>query len=103
MVAITAAHLAGLADSPLVRSALRSGAFVLAVLLFLLSLRRSGEGVGRIAERLETTEKANEIKRRMLDAAAAVLVIATSWLTGFATAGFEARWTRGQLSTNNQT
>ncbi len=38
--------------------------------LFLLSLRRSGERAGRLAERLENTEKANEIQRRMLEAAA---------------------------------
>jgi len=42
----------------------------LAVLLFLLALRRSGERVGRLAERLENQEKANEIQRRMLEAAA---------------------------------
>jgi hypothetical protein len=38
--------------------------------MFLLSLRRAGERVGRIAERLEHTEKANETQRRMLEAAA---------------------------------
>ncbi|HCP81325.1 MAG TPA: hypothetical protein DIT67_06950 [Octadecabacter sp.] len=38
--------------------------------LFLLSLRRSGERAGRLAEQLENTEKANEIQRRMLEAAA---------------------------------
>ena len=38
--------------------------------LFLLNLRRSGERAGRLAERLENTEKANEIQRRMLEAAA---------------------------------
>jgi len=42
----------------------------LAISLFLLSLRRSGERVGRLAERLENTEKANEIQRRMLEASA---------------------------------
>ena len=35
-----------------------------------MSLRRSGERVGRISERLAITEKANEIQRRMLEAAA---------------------------------
>jgi hypothetical protein len=53
-----------------VRAALCYGAIVLAVLLFLLSLRRSGERAGRLAERLETTEKANDVQRRMLEAAA---------------------------------
>ena len=36
--------------------------------LFLLNLRRSGERAGRLAERMENTEKANEIQRRMLEA-----------------------------------
>jgi hypothetical protein len=52
------------------RAALRFGAIVLAVLLFLLSLRRSGEQTGRVVERLEITEKTNAIQRRMLQAAA---------------------------------
>ncbi|MBZ0130475.1 MAG: hypothetical protein K8F59_15330, partial [Rhodobacteraceae bacterium] len=55
---------------PWARAALRYGAIALAVLLFLLALRRSGERAGRLAERFETTEKANEVQRRMLDAAA---------------------------------
>lgn len=41
---------------------------VLTISLFLLSLRRSGERAGRLAERLENQEKANEIQRKMLDA-----------------------------------
>ena len=45
-------------------------AIALAIALFLLSLRRSGERAGRMAEQLENTEKANEIQRRMLEAAA---------------------------------
>ncbi|MEZ5900983.1 MAG: hypothetical protein R3D51_15985 [Hyphomicrobiaceae bacterium] len=65
-----AALLTGFAASPWTRAALRYGAIVLAVLLFLLSLRRSGERAGRLAERLETTEKANDVHRRMLEAAA---------------------------------
>ncbi len=56
--------------SPLARAALRYGAIALAIVLFLLSIRRSGERVGRISERLETMEKANAIQRRMLEAAA---------------------------------
>ena len=62
--------LTGPAMSPWMRTALRYGVIVLAVLLFLLSLRRSGERAGRLAERLETTEKANDVQRRMLEAAA---------------------------------
>ncbi|WP_417607858.1 hypothetical protein [Primorskyibacter flagellatus] len=39
------------------------------IALFLLNLRRAGERAGRLAERLETTEKAHDIQRQMLDAA----------------------------------
>ena len=60
----------GIATSPWMRTALRYGAITLAVFLFLFSLRRSGERAGRVAERLETTEKANDVQRRMLEAAA---------------------------------
>jgi hypothetical protein len=62
--------LTGIATSPWMRAALRYGAIALAVLLFLLSLRRSGERAARLAERLETTEKANDVQRQMLEAAA---------------------------------
>jgi len=62
--------LTGIAVSPWMRVALRSGAIALAALLFLLSLRLSGERTGRLAERLETMEKANDVQRRMLEAAA---------------------------------
>ncbi len=65
-----AALRTGFAASPWRRTALRYGAIILAVLLFLLSLRRSGERAGRFAEHLETTEKANDVQRRMLEAAA---------------------------------
>lgn len=57
-------------SSPWARTALRYSALTLAVLLFLFSLRRSGERAGRLVERLEATEKANEIQRRMVEAAA---------------------------------
>ena len=60
----------GILASPLARAALRYGAIALAILLFLLSIRRAGERVGRLAERLATTEKANDVQRRMLEAAA---------------------------------
>lgn len=60
----------GIAAAPWMRAALRYGAIVVAVLLFLLALRRSGERAGRLAERLETSEKTNDIQRQMLDAAA---------------------------------
>ena len=61
--------LATLAGSALARAALRYGAVALAVILFLLLLRRTGERTGRPAECLETTEKANDVQRRMLEAA----------------------------------
>lgn len=62
--------LGGIAAAPWARAGLRYSAIALAIVLFLLSIRRSGERVGRLAERLETTEKANDIQRRMLEAAA---------------------------------
>ena len=42
-----------IAANPLARVALRYGAMALAIILFLLSIRRTGERAGRIAERLE--------------------------------------------------
>ncbi len=62
--------LGGIAATPWMRAALRYGIIVLTIALFLLALRRSGERVGRIVERLEHTEKTHEIQRRMLEAAA---------------------------------
>ena len=62
--------LAALAGSAWARAALRYGVTAFAILLFLLALRRSGERAGRLAERLDTREKANEVQRRMLEAAA---------------------------------
>ena len=62
--------LGGIAAAPWMKAALRYGAISLTIVLFLLSIRRSGERIGRIAKRLETTEKTNEIQRRMLEAAA---------------------------------
>ena len=65
-----AALFTGIAAAPWMRAALRYGAIALAVFLFLLSLRRSGERAGRLAERLETSEKVNDVHRQMLHAAA---------------------------------
>ncbi|MFD1697367.1 hypothetical protein [Roseibium aestuarii] len=62
--------LTTLAGSAWARATLRYGVTALAILLFLLALRRSGERAGRLAERLETTEKANDVQRQMLEAAA---------------------------------
>lgn len=64
------ALLTGIVASPWMRAVLRYGAIVLAVLLFLLALRRTGERTGRLAERLENTEKTNDVQRHMLEAAA---------------------------------
>jgi CHASE3 domain sensor protein len=65
-----ASLLAWVAASLWARAALRYGVLALAVLLFLLSIRRAGERAGRLAERLETMENANDVQRQMLDAAA---------------------------------
>lgn len=62
--------LSWIAASPWARVALRYGAIAFTIVLFLLSMRRAGERAGRFIERFETTEKANEIQRRMLEAAA---------------------------------
>jgi hypothetical protein len=40
------------------------------VLLLLLACRRSGERLGRLGERLEASEKTNDVQREMLEAAA---------------------------------
>ena len=42
----------------------------LTVTLFILNLRRSGERAGHAAERLDQLERAYDIQRQMLDAAA---------------------------------
>ena len=68
--AMIAALLGGIAASPRMRTAMRYGGTALAVLMFLLALRRSGERTGRLAERLDTTEKINDVQSRMLEAAA---------------------------------
>jgi hypothetical protein len=65
-----AALLGGVSASPFGRAALHYGGIALAVVLFLLSIRRAGERAGRIAERLKNTEKTNDVQRRMLEAAA---------------------------------
>jgi hypothetical protein len=67
---VIGALLARLIASPTALTAARWGAVALAVLLFLLALRRSAEKAGRLAERLDQTEKANDAQRRMLEAAA---------------------------------
>jgi hypothetical protein len=51
-----------LAGSAWARTALRSAVTALALLLFLLALRRSGERAGRLAERLETRERTHDVQ-----------------------------------------
>ncbi|MDT8328915.1 MAG: hypothetical protein RQ750_16295 [Roseovarius sp.] len=53
----------------LARKALGLMLAAITIVLFLLNLRRAGERAGRLAERLSTTEKTNDIQRQMLDAA----------------------------------
>jgi hypothetical protein len=61
--------LATLAGSAGACAAVRYSVTALAILLFLLALRRSGESAGRVVERLETMEKTHDVQRRMLEAA----------------------------------
>jgi len=65
-----AALFTGIAAAPWIRAALHYAAIALAVLLFLLALRRSGERAGRRAARRATLEQAPDVQRRMLEAAA---------------------------------
>ena len=62
--------LATLAGPAWARTPLRYGVTALAILLFLLALRRSGERAGRLTEQLETMEKTHDAQRQMLEAAA---------------------------------
>ena len=58
-----ASILGGIAATPWVRAVLRYGAIVLAVLLFLLSIRRAGERVGRLGHRrIGRLMRENDIK-----------------------------------------
>ena len=62
--------LARLAAGRPCRAALRTGLLVAAILLLLLACRRSGERLGQLLERLEASEKTNDVQREMLEAAA---------------------------------
>jgi hypothetical protein len=66
---VIAGLLAALRGSRLLRSALRFGLAVAAVLLLLLAFRRSGERLGRLLEQRETLERSNDVQREMLEAA----------------------------------
>jgi hypothetical protein len=68
--AVIAGFLAALGGSRMLRSALRLGLAVTAVLLLLLACRRSGERLGRLLEQRETLERSHDVQRQMLEAAA---------------------------------
>jgi hypothetical protein len=68
--AVIAGLVAALGGSRLIRSALRFALTVAAVFLLLLACRRSGERLGRLGERLDASEKTNDVQREMLEAAA---------------------------------
>jgi hypothetical protein len=67
---VIAGLMARLGAGRLGRSALRVAALAAAILLLLLACRRSGERLGRMAERLEASERTNDVQREMLEAAA---------------------------------
>ena len=67
---MTVGLLTSLGAGRLGRSAVRIAALVAAVLLLLLACRRSGERLGRLAERLEVSERTNDVQRKILEAAA---------------------------------
>ncbi|HHN67237.1 MAG TPA: hypothetical protein ENK15_04265 [Thermopetrobacter sp.] len=58
-----------LAGSRTLRTLARWAAVALTIALFILSFRRTAERAGRLAERLDQLEKANDIQRRMAEAA----------------------------------
>ena len=61
---------AGLLARPWARRVAGFALVALTITLFILNLRRRAERAGRTAERLNTLERANDIQRQMLDAAA---------------------------------
>jgi hypothetical protein len=67
---VIAGILAWLGAGRLGRLALRTAALIGAVLLLLVACRRSGERLGRALERLESSERSNDVQREMLEAAA---------------------------------
>ncbi|MBL1435857.1 MAG: hypothetical protein COB08_006625 [Rhodobacteraceae bacterium] len=62
------ALIAWFTGSRFAMAARKWGTIALTILLFLMSLRRSGERAGQLTERLENQGNANEIQRRMLEA-----------------------------------
>ena len=64
-----ASPLAGILARPWARRVAAIALAALAITLFLINLRRSGERAGRAAERLDRLEQTDAIHRQMLDAA----------------------------------
>jgi hypothetical protein len=67
---VTAGLLVRLGAGRFGRAALRAAVLAAAVLLLLLACRRSGERLGRLLERLEASERTNDVQQDMLEAAA---------------------------------
>jgi hypothetical protein len=67
---VIAGLLARLGLGRIASVALRLGLIAAVLLLLLLSLRRSGERLGRVLERLEASERTHDVQRSMLEAAA---------------------------------
>ena len=61
--------LAWLGGGRLGGAVLRIGLLLATILLLLFARRRSGERLGRLGERLEASEKTNDVQREMLEAA----------------------------------
>jgi hypothetical protein len=67
---VIAGLLAWLGAGRVGRAVLRIAVLAAAVLLLLLACRRSGERFGRLLERLEASERTNDVQQDMLEAAA---------------------------------
>jgi hypothetical protein len=67
---VIAGLLAWLGAGRFGRAVLRIAILAAAVLLLLLACRRSGERLGRLLERLEASERTNDVQQDMLEAAA---------------------------------
>jgi hypothetical protein len=67
---VIAGLLASLGAGRFGRAALRLAVLAAAALVLLLACRRSGERFGRLLERLEASERTNDVQQDMLEAAA---------------------------------
>tara|TARA_B110000977_G_scaffold115602_1_gene149355 strand:- start:7088 stop:7345 length:258 start_codon:yes stop_codon:yes gene_type:complete len=66
---MAAAMLGGMIAQSWARRIIGTALAALTVALLLFNLRRAGERSGRLTERLEATESANELQRQMLEEA----------------------------------